>query len=354
MRKILPFLLVVALASCGSQTVKKDGMLTVKWQYDGFEDPLSVGVRPSTSGYIMAVSVSGNEYTLIDESTGQTEWVRTVEEEIGSDNAFPPVEADGRMVFSCGNQLRCMDIRTGDQLWSVATRDTDIGPASFSQPAFSNGRIFVGTASGSLLCLDAPSGVQNWEIKSSVDAYGPVVAMGNKIVANMLSGRIECRKQDQGWVVWKNDHFSLPMEPIPNDGETLYLSNPGPSIASLDINDMKVLWTKSIANKSGTLQFNPEITGDLLFCCDENTVYGFDRVTGDEKFKFEIPFDPTHFKALSDRLLITSKNRLYCYSFEGKLLGEFKEPNGDGIFGIDEGKTTIICWSARTIYGLSK
>lgn len=354
MRKLSAIALAVLLLSgCGSSSVSVNKSLVKVWSYQEFEQPLSVGVRV-TGDKTMAVSIAGTEYALLDTPTGQNLWHKTLEIEPDTDNNFPPINAGGRMVFSAASKLQCFDMENGTPLWEVGTRDTDIGPASFNEPTYADGRIYAGTSSGSLLCIDAPSGVQNWEIKSSEDAYGPSIAMKNKVITMMLSSRIECRRQDQGWVVWSNGHFRMPLQPVPNDGKILYLSNPGPSIAALNPDDMKVLWEKTINHKSGILEINPCLDGQNLVCCDENKVYIFDKTTGEQKGVFEIPFDPEIMRTNNGLIYIVSKNILYCYNKSGVLVGQFKEPNGDRIFGVDFGKSLAVCWTSRTIYGLVK
>jgi outer membrane protein assembly factor BamB len=350
---LLATIIVIALSGCSMQTETSKKMLEKIWTYDQFEQPLSVGTKV-TNGKTMIVSISGIEYALIDTATGSSLWHKILDEEPGNDNNFPPVDAGDKMVFSAANQLRCVSMEDGSEIWSAGAKETDVGPASFNQPAYVDGRIYAGTSSGSLVCIDAPSGVQNWEMKSAEDAYGPTIAMGNKIICQMLSSRIECRKQDQGWVVWKNDYFRMPLAPIPNDGKILYLSNPGPSLAALDPNDMKVLWTQTIDKKSGMLSIIPVVEDSSLYCIDENTVYTFATSDGKKTGSFEIPFDPTDMKVNGKKIYISSRNILYCYDSDGKQLAQFKEPNGDRIIGIDVGKSVIICWTQRAVYGLAK
>lgn len=324
------------------------------WKYDEFEQPLTVGVRLSGEK-VMAVSMYGTEYALVDSATGRNIWHKNLEDvEPANENIFQPVDAGRKMIFCAGNQIRCVDTEDGSPLWSFGTGETLIGPPAFYEPAVANGRIYIGSNTGSLFCLDAPTGIQNWQVQSKEDAYGPTVMLKNKVISIMLSSRIECRRQDQGWLVWKNDHFRMPLEPIPNDGKILYVSNPGPSIAALDPDDMKVLWETSLDRKSGMLAMPPVVDETNLYCCDENKIYCFDKADGKLKSTFEIPFDPEALETDHGIIYITSRNILYCYDFTGKQLAQFKEPNGDKIFGIDFGSNMIICWTARTIYGLAK
>ncbi|NTU61133.1 MAG: PQQ-binding-like beta-propeller repeat protein, partial [Caldiserica bacterium] len=255
-------------------------MLGMIWEYEDFEQPLSVGVAIS-GDKTMVVSMYGTEYALVDTKTGENIWHKVLEDvEQANENIFQPVDAGRKMIFTAGNQLCCFDMEDGTQLWNFGAQETPIGPPTFYEPAVSNGRIYIGSNTGSLYCLDAPSGVHNWQITSKEDAYGPTIALNNKVATLMLSTRIECRRQDQGWLVWKNDHFKMPLEPIPNDGKILYLSSPGPSIAALDPDDMKVLWETSLDKKSGMLAISPSVDDKYVYCCDENKIYTFDKTDG--------------------------------------------------------------------------
>lgn len=344
----------IFVCSCGQVNNNKTNSLGMVWKYEDFEQPLSVGVAIS-GDKTMVCSMYGTEYALIETLTGQNIWHKTLEDvEPANENIFQPVDVGRKMIFTAGNQLRCFDMEDGTQLWNFGAQETQIGPPTFYEPAVANGRIYIGSNTGSLYCLDAPSGIQNWQITSKEDAYGPTIALNNKIATLMLSSRIECRRQDQGWLVWKNDHFRMPLETIPNDGKILYLSNPGPSIAALNPDDMKVVWETSLDKKSGMLAIPPTVDGSFVYCCDENKIYCFSKADGKLSSSFEIPFDPETLKTNSGLIYITSKNILYCYDKSGKQLAQFKEPNGDKLCGIDFGAGVIVCWTARTIYGLAR
>lgn len=344
---------IIFLCSCQNATPTNRSFLSQVWKFDEFEEPLSVGVRVSGQK-VMAVSLQGTEYALLELDSGDNIWHKILEDtEPANENLFQPVDTGRKMVFCAGNQVRCVDMEDGSQIWSFGDQETLIGPPTFYEPTVANGRIFIGSNTGSLFCLDAPSGIQNWQIRSKEDAYGPTVAIGNKVVTIMLSSRIECRRQDQGWLVWKNDHFKMPLNQISNDGKILYVSNPGPSIAALDPDDMKVIWESSLDKKSGMLSIPPSVDDKLVYCCDENKIYCFAKESGKLNTSFELPFDPDSMRTDNGKIFVTHRNILYCYDNIGNQLAQFKEPNGDRLMGADFGVNTIICWTARTIYGLS-
>ncbi|MBN8249813.1 MAG: PQQ-like beta-propeller repeat protein, partial [Verrucomicrobia bacterium] len=80
------------------------------------------------------------------------------------DRAFHAVVADGRVYFgsSADDQIRCIDARTGRELWTAFTE----GPVRLA-PTVSEGRVFAGSDDGQVYCLDAEDGRLLWKVRAA-------------------------------------------------------------------------------------------------------------------------------------------------------------------------------------------
>ncbi|MHC4607339.1 MAG: outer membrane protein assembly factor BamB family protein, partial [Planctomycetota bacterium] len=82
----------------------------------------------------------------------------------GCDQVGSPLVAEGILCFSPGppsTDVRAYDALTGEHLWSH-----DTGQISWSSPAYSGGRIFVGNNAGIWCALDAQTGAELWTYRT--------------------------------------------------------------------------------------------------------------------------------------------------------------------------------------------
>ncbi|HAV63866.1 MAG TPA: hypothetical protein DCY13_16065, partial [Verrucomicrobiales bacterium] len=76
------------------------------------------------------------------------------------DRAFHAVAVGGRVYFgsSADDQVRCLDVVTGRELWTFFTE----GPVRFA-PTIVEGRAYFGSDDGVVYCLDAATGTPVWQ-----------------------------------------------------------------------------------------------------------------------------------------------------------------------------------------------
>jgi len=122
-----------------------------------------------------------------------------------------PVAVSGSCAFAVrGNALEAMNLETGKCLWSM-TLAQDPNPAlrmggsyqTHSDPCVAGGKVFVGTLEGRLLCLNAATGKTEWaeNLQSPIGNYAtpqftmmqvqPIVAEG-RIYLTTLQGELIC------------------------------------------------------------------------------------------------------------------------------------------------------------------
>ncbi len=115
-----------------------------------------------------------------------------------------------QLFSSMGDAVKCVDPKTEKVVWKHSVRDgKDKRPlvdAALTPPAIVNGKIFVGTTAGQVICLNAADGQELWRATvGDPILFQPAIAYGRVFVATG-NGRIYCietgSERDHGWMMW--------------------------------------------------------------------------------------------------------------------------------------------------------
>ena len=126
-----------------------------------------------------------------------------------------------RIYSSMGDTLTCVDPKTEKVLWKrqIVPRKSESGQlldAHITPPVTVNGRVFLGTGDGQVVCLSAENGEVQWtaEIGEPI-AFQPAVAKG-RIYVSAGNGSLYCLEtgdeKDDGWLMWGANaaHYGKP------------------------------------------------------------------------------------------------------------------------------------------------
>lgn len=120
-----------------------------------------------------------------------------------------PVIAGQYSYNAMGDEIQALDVSTGKKLWSNTYRlnnEEGIGGRFFSPPALANHRLYLGSGSGEIYCLDASNGKTFWKEKvDSPVSFQPVIANGMVFISGdngTLYGIETGDHQDDGWYMW--------------------------------------------------------------------------------------------------------------------------------------------------------
>jgi Ca-activated chloride channel family protein len=119
-----------------------------------------------------------------------------------------PFVYNGRLYTAMGDTLKCIDIKTEEVRWrkEVNGKKGELLDAELTPPVLVNGKIFLGTARGDVLCLSAETGVRLWSAALGEPiVFPPAVARGRLYVATS-AGSLICLEtgdeKDDGWLMW--------------------------------------------------------------------------------------------------------------------------------------------------------
>jgi Ca-activated chloride channel family protein len=119
-----------------------------------------------------------------------------------------PVVNHGRLYNAMGDEIQCLNTRSGKKVWSqkYQTKEEGLGGRFLSPPSYANGKLFLGSGKGELLCIKAENGKVLW--KEKVDgsvSFQPAVAKGMVFVScdnGLLYGIPSQDPKDDGWYMW--------------------------------------------------------------------------------------------------------------------------------------------------------
>ncbi len=123
-----------------------------------------------------------------------------------------PIIHEGRLYAAMGDTLECIDPATNKVLWKQALHDpsakqhSELLDTILTPPAIVNGKLFLGTAYGDVVVLDADTGKELRRVKlGETILFQPAVVAG-RIYVSSNHGTLYCIEtddaRDDGWKMW--------------------------------------------------------------------------------------------------------------------------------------------------------
>lgn len=138
---------------------------------------------------------------------GQQQWKTNVGVHLTAGPSYSSA-VERLYVGSASGDVICLDSTTGEQIWRKYL-EAEVLAVTFSQ-----NRVFVRTADGRLSALDAMSGQNLWVLDHempalSVRGMSPVVPLSNAILVGWEDGSVEALLQENGERAWES-RIALP------------------------------------------------------------------------------------------------------------------------------------------------
>jgi outer membrane protein assembly factor BamB len=203
----------------------------------------------------------------------QVTWNHTVADWI---EASPSI-VDGKVYIATCNwwagHVHCLDLYNGSFLWNYTINDQ-----LYSSPAVSNGKVFLASLNGRLICINASTGHQIWNVLLDTDILmqsSPVIA-SDKVYISCTNeypavnrSKLFCLYTENGSIAWVNlTQNAKDISPAVADGK-VYGAGAGGFLTCFNAITGEMLWQSEKQITTG----HPVIIGDNIYGTSDAAVY---------------------------------------------------------------------------------
>lgn len=203
--------------------------------------------------------------------------------------------ADSRAVYFGNNKgtVYALDLATGSLLW-----ESFVGGEVLAQPALTAGSVYVVTSSREVYALDSETGKEKWsqyikgyDKKVTVRGNSPILVSGGRLFVAFSDGQVISLLAGEGSLIWSrnlvdgNPVFKDIDASLLEEGAFLYAAGYFGYLVKLGKNSGDTVWKKEI--KGGA---EMAFDGDTLYLSLQGgTVAAFDKSDGVKKW--EVPLE---------------------------------------------------------------
>ncbi len=119
-----------------------------------------------------------------------------------------PFLSGGKMFTGQGDSVHCVDPTSQEVLWKKPVRreSGEVLDAATTPPAVVNGKLFLGTSDGRLLCLSAGDGEELWSVNLGEPVLFQPAVVGGRVFVGTANGSLFGLETgdpaDDGWKMW--------------------------------------------------------------------------------------------------------------------------------------------------------
>jgi outer membrane protein assembly factor BamB len=236
-------------------------------------------------------------------STNNTIWNDT----IGSYVYSSPAVADGRVyVGSLSGDVDCLDALTGKSIWY---RHTD--SRVYSSPAVAYGKVYIGSNDGHVYCFDASTGVNVWNYATHDVVYSSPAVADGKVFIGSNNHNVSCLNASTGTLIWNYTTGDIVQSsPAVVDGKVYIGSNDG-HVYCLDASTGTHIWNYTTG---GDLWSSPAVAdGKVYVGSDDARVYCLDALSGDQIWNYTTGSSVYSSPAVADGRVYVGSNDDHAY-----------------------------------------
>ncbi len=265
------------------------------------------------------------------------------------------------MTFKGELGLACLDRANGKRLWLNPLG----GKGGASTPALEGDRIFVGSLTGDLCCLEADTGETVWNRTIEKDpkwwgvASSPLIEDGMVYVMSFSDGALHALSLD-GRELWNltSGQVSTYVSAAASD-KKLYFPGGDPALYCVDPVSKEVLWKTAVTSQ---ITATPSLWETEVFLVTKDSILAMDATSGKQIWTAEINGSISSPAISSDRIYVGSddkpKGHMSCFDARNGSLIWRTEVNGpvkssplvlDGrvYFGTSSGEGAVYALDAR-------
>jgi outer membrane protein assembly factor BamB len=259
---------VYAAASDGTLMRLDPASGRVEWKTSAGE-ALSAG--PGADASLVVVGTAKGDVRAFD-AAGKARWSVRVSSEV---IAPPRVTENVVIVFSGDGRIYGLSANDGKTVWVDPRTNPPLTVRNAAGGVVSRGGLFVGTAGGRLLAIDAQTGTVAWdgtvatpkgatELERIADVTSLPYVDEKEACAAAYQGRVACFDVVRGALIWTRDVSSL--AGITADANRVYVVDDKGSVLAFDRSNGASVWKQDILGKRRI--GGPQLIGDEIGVVD--------------------------------------------------------------------------------------
>ena len=252
----------------------------VRWRFDTKSDDnrsTNIGGGVGIAGGVLYAVNGLGDVVAIDPAKGTQKW-RVY---IGAPGRSGPTIVEGRLfVTSIQDMVHALDIADGRQLWSYQAANATTAMLGEPAPAYADGLVVAGFASGELTALRADTGTVVWtdNLQASgaggglLDIYsirGLPAISGSRVFAIGMGGLAVSNDLHSGRRLWQHSISGLDSPWVA--GDWVFVVTLEQELAAIHADDGRVAWSRQLprwenpnVQKKPITWFGPLLAGDRL------------------------------------------------------------------------------------------
>ncbi|MCK4458457.1 MAG: cobaltochelatase subunit CobN, partial [Methanosarcinales archaeon] len=255
--------------------------------------------------------------------------------------------------------LFCLDNSTGNILW----KNLIGGTGSASTPAVAGDRVFVGSRTRDLYCVDAINGATIWNVTIDENpsyhgvASSPLIYNDTVFVNSFSDAKLHVF-DFYGKELWSIDtpgNINQYASPAASDGR-IFFAGGDPALYCVNISNRSILWR---FNTSDAIKTTPAIEDGVVYFATKNRMYAV-NMTGDMVWSRDLKATISSPAIAHGKVYIgsgTSEKKLYCFdagngsdiwtaSVNGAILSSPAVADETVYFGTNTGDGTVYALNA--------
>lgn len=181
-------------------------------------------------------------------------WATAVDAE--SVDASPAVVQGRVYVGTALGKVVCLAAASGERQWEAQT-----GGAVTSSPAVADGKVFAGSGDRCLYAFDAQTGKQLWRVRTRRPVVASPLYLDGLVYFGSMDGSFRCVRANDGTEVWRVGEQGPISAAAAACGGLVYYGDESGNLIARSCADGKLSWSSKV---SGGIVAAPLLSGDKL------------------------------------------------------------------------------------------
>ncbi len=263
---------------------------------------------------ILPLTGSGESVLAYNLNDGRTVWKQAL-----GDVEMSPLVANGRVYFgTTSGRVYCLDRVSGEPLWKYEIPDNDTFKGFRATPAASDSLVFFGDDQGLLYAFSPATGAIRWRTAAGGGIAGGITLVGDLAVTTTTAGMLLGCDARSGAVRWRYKAGS-PFYAAPAAcGDTVYAGSLDGIMHAVRCTDGTEIWHTAL---EGPVDAAAVVAGDYLYAGTlKKQIVALQRHDGAAAWTREVDGRiKTPLTVAYGRLLVaTDEHTVFCFGEEGR------------------------------------